>query len=122
MKAVEEWRQLLRARLRLALGAQDRLAMAVLRETLTAIESAAAPPLCIVSTESGPFAGSVGGLGAGEVARLPLTPAAVLEVMEREIGERRRAGAEYVKLGRHDEAAALEVQANLLASIVAEGD
>lgn len=115
MKTVDDWKSLLRAKVRVALGAKDKPALTVLRETLAAIENAEAPPV------DGPFAGSAGVLGAGEAARLVLSPEAVLGIVERELRERREAASEYARLGRHDEAAALTLRAELLAAIAAEG-
>lgn len=123
MKTVEEWKALLRARLRVALAAKDKLALAVVRETLAAIENAEAPPLTgAPEILDGVIAGSVGSVGAGEVARLALSPEAVFALVEREIRERRDAAAEYGRLGRHDEAGALSSQADLLAALVAEAN
>jgi uncharacterized protein YqeY len=121
MKTVDEWKALLRSRLRVALGAKDRPALTVLRETLAAIDNAEAPPLRSAPTsEDGVFAGSLGGLGAGEVARLVLTPEVVVAIVEREIRERREAAAEYVRLGRHAEADVLALQADVLVALGAE--
>lgn len=121
VKTIDEWKAILRTRIRLALGAKDRPALAVLRETLAAIENAEAPPVGDASTSvEGPFAGSAGPLGAGEAPRLVLPPEAVVVLIERELRERRDAIAEYVRLGRRDEADVLSLQANLLADLVAE--
>lgn len=121
MKTVDDWKTLLRARLRLALAARDRPALAALRETLAAIENAEAPPTgSAPASESGVFAGSVGGLGAGEVERLVLAPEAVVAIIEREVRERRDAATEYVRLGRHEEASVLSSQADVLAALATE--
>jgi uncharacterized protein YqeY len=118
---VSEWKALLRARLHLALGARDRSAVAVLRETLAAIENAEAPPMrSAPASDGGLFAGSVPGLGAGELPRLALAPDAVVAIVEREIRDRRDAAAEYVRLGRHAEAGALSSQADMLAALAIE--
>lgn len=126
MKTVDEWKVLLRARLRAALGAKDKSAMTVLRETLAAIDNAEAPPMAnapsSASSESGPFAGSAGRVGAGEVERLLLSPEAVVSLIEREIRDRRDAIAEYLRLGRRDEADALSSQADVLADVLAEAN
>lgn len=122
MKTVEEWKAVLRAKLRTALGAKDKPALTVLRETLAAIENAEAPPMTAPTTVDGSFAGSVGGLGAGEIERLALTPDAVLAIVERELAERREAAVDYERLGRHEEAVALSAQADVLAAIAAEAD
>lgn|GEM_PF-5513582 len=56
-KTVDEWKALLRARLR----AQDKPALIVLRETLAAIENAESPPMTTPAPMDGPFQGSAGG-------------------------------------------------------------
>lgn len=123
MKTVDEWKTLLRARLRAAIGAKDKPALTVLRETLAAIDNAEAPPMrSAPASEGGAFAGSVGGLGAGEVARLVLAPEAVLAIIERELRERRAAAADYARLGRHDEARELSSQVDLLAALAVGGE
>ncbi len=123
MKTVDEWKALLRARLRLALGAKDQPAVTILRVTLAAIDNAEAPPVTSAPTHAGgAFAGSVGGLGASEVERLALTPAAVLAIVERELGDLRHAAAEYARLGRNAAAAGLSAQADALATVVAAAE
>lgn len=100
MKTVEEWKALLRVKLREALGSRQRHLIAVFRETLAAIENAEAPPATTpLANTSSVIAGSVSGLGAGEVSRLILSSKAVAELIEREIQERSEAAGEYAKLG-----------------------
>jgi hypothetical protein len=95
--------------------------LTVLRETLAAIDNAEAPPVSSAPTsDGGVFAGSLGGLGAGEAARLVLTPEAVVAIVEREIRERREAAAEYLRLGRHSEAGVLTLQADVLVALGTE--
>jgi uncharacterized protein len=119
VRNVEEWKASLRAKLRTALVAKDKPALAVLRETLAAIENAEAPPGSrSPAREDGVFAGSVGGLGAGEVARLVLTSDAVVAVIEREIRERKEAAAEYQRLGREDDARVLASQVDVLVALI----
>jgi len=123
MKTVDEWKALLRKRIRAALGAKDKPALAVLRETLAAIDNAEAPAMAGSASpaqKEGPFAGSAGSLGAGEVERLALTPEAILQLVEREIRERQEAAAEYTRLGRPQEAGVLVAQAELLAALITE--
>lgn len=118
MRSVEEWKRVLRAALRGALHARQVHAVAVLRETLAAIDNAeaadssAAPPV-----QHGAIAGGVAGLGAGEVPRRKLSPEAVTAVIEREIQERRDAATTYSALGRHDEASTLKLQIDVLVSL-----
>ncbi|NTX14339.1 GatB/YqeY domain-containing protein [Myxococcus sp. CA056] len=115
MKTVDEWKAMLRAAMKEALRARNAPASAVLREVLAALDNAEAPDVSgAPAAVDGAFAGSAGGLGSGEVARLALTPEAVSAVIEREVQERRDAVALYVSLGRHDEANALTAQLNVL--------
>lgn len=108
----------LRTRLREALGARDKHVVAVLRETLSAIENAEAPPSTGAPTlVEGPFAGSAGGPGSGEIPRRLLEPEAVTAIVRREIQERQEAAAEYTKLGRHDEARVLISQVEVLVAL-----
>ncbi len=118
-RTVEEWKATIRSELRKALAAKDRHALAVLRETLAAIDNAEAPAATNAAPASAPgvFAGSESGLGAGEIARLALSPEAVTAIVDREIRERRDAEAMYVKLGRTEEAHVLASQADLLAAL-----
>jgi uncharacterized protein len=121
MKTVDEWKALFRARIRAALGARDKTALTVLRETLAAIENAEAPPAGHAPTlVDAPSLGSVGTLGAGEAPRLVLPPEAVVALIERELRELRDAVAEYLRVGRPDEADVLSLQAEVLADLVAE--
>lgn len=123
MKTVEEWKALLRIKLREALGARQRHVIAVLRETLAAIENAEAPSASTpLANTNSVIAGSVSGLGAGEVPRLILSPKTVAEIIEREIHERCEAAGEYAKLGRNEEAAVLTSQVTVLNALMAEKD
>jgi uncharacterized protein len=119
MRSVEEWKSVLRAALRDALRTRQAHAVAVMRETLAAIDNAeaaeasAAPPV-----EHGAIAGGVAGLGAGEVPRRVLSAEAVTAIVEREMAERRDAAITYAALGRQDEASTLRQQIDLLASLL----
>ncbi len=124
MRGVEAWKGVLRAALRQALLGQDAAVVAVMRETLAAIDNAeavevsAAPP----AGQSGRIAGGVVGLGAGEVPRRVLSPAAVTTIVEGELEARLAAAATYTALGKAEEAARLRLQADLLASLLTGGD
>jgi len=118
VRSVEEWKRVLREALRDALRARQTHAVAVLRETLAAIDNAeaadtsAAPPV-----QHGVIAGGVPGLGAGEVPRRVLGAEAVAAIVAREIEERRAAAATYEAMGRRDEASALRLQADVLVGL-----
>lgn len=118
MKTVEEWKAILRSKLREAMGARQKHVVAVLRETLAALDNAEAPPLNSIRPASeGVFAGSVEGVGAGEVSRLLLEPEAVSSLVRREIQERKDAAHEYSKLGKMEEAGILLEQAGVLEAL-----
>lgn len=118
MKTVDEWKQALRAALGDAMRARQMHAVAVLRETLAAIDNAeAAQAPAAAPMQQGVFAGSVAGLGAGEVPRKVLGPDDVAAIVEREITERRDAAAMYERLGRHDEVRTLNLQIDVLLAL-----
>ena len=109
----------LRARLRFALTqamkARDAVARTALRATLGAIDNAeAADPSAAPTMLPGRIAGGVAGLGAGEVARLELSEADVVEIVRNEIADRERAAAEYETSGHAEHAAALRAEAAVL--------
>lgn len=111
MRSVDEWKTVLRAALREAQRARQPHVVTVLRETLGAIDNAEAAELALAPpTQQGAIAGGVAGLGAGEVARKVLGPGDVAQIIERELEERRVAVAQYVGLGREEEAAVLRAQ------------
>lgn len=121
MKRIDTWKSLLRVRLKEALAARQQPVVSVLRETLAALDNAEAPAAGAAPIDSdGAFAGSLAGLGAGEVARLSLGPEAVAALIAREIRERRDAAQEYRRLGRDEAASLLELQADVLARLEAE--
>jgi uncharacterized protein len=119
VRSVEEWKTVLRAALRDALRTRQVQAVAVLRETLAAIDNAeAADPSAAPPVQQGVIAGGVAGLGAGEVPRRTLSAEAVTAIVEREIQERRDAVTTYAALGRHDEASTLRLQLEVLVSLL----
>ncbi|MBL8938825.1 MAG: hypothetical protein JNM69_29965 [Archangium sp.] len=120
MKTVDDWKTLLRAALKAELRARRPFAVAVLRETLAAIDNAEAAELSEApAVEHGVIAGGVAGLGAGEVARRALTPEDVSRLLAREIDDRRAAQTQYLSLGRTEEAATLGLQVDLLNGLLA---
>ena len=118
MRTVDEWKATLRAALKDALRTRNAPASAVLRETLAAIDNAEAPDLSVApDAVGGVIAGSVEGLGSSEVSRLLLSPEAVEALIQRELQERREAVALYMRLGKHDEASALQAQVDVLLAL-----
>lgn len=115
MRSVAEWKAALRAQLREALRARKVDVVTVLREAMAAIDNAEAPPANEArATANEVFAGSVAGVGAGEVPRLLLSPGAVAAIIDAEIGARRDAAREYAECGRDKEASTLLSQADVL--------
>ena len=64
------------------------------------------------------FAGTAGGLGAGEAPRALLEEEQERAIVAREAQERRDAADDYERLGQADEAARLRAEADLLATFV----
>jgi uncharacterized protein len=118
MRSVEVWKSVLRDALRDAQRARHASAVAVLRETLAAIDNAeAVDPSAAPPAQHGVIAGGVAGLGAGEVARRVLSAQEVAALIEYEIQERRAAAATYEAHGRLKEADALRSQIDLLVAL-----
>jgi hypothetical protein len=102
VRSVDEWKGALREALREARRARRAHAVAVIRETLAAIDNAeAAEPDAAPPVQHGVIAGGVPGLGAGEVPRRVLSAEAVTAIVEREIhGPARRGGRAEAPGGR----------------------
>jgi uncharacterized protein YqeY len=105
----------LQAALRTAMKARDRAAMAVLRTTLAALDNAQAVKDDVAPVAHEHFAGTAGGLGAGEAERAALDETQARAIVAREAQERRDAADDYERHGRGDEAARLRAEADLLA-------
>jgi uncharacterized protein YqeY len=114
-------RNRLGAELRDAMKRRDRIAMAVLRSALAAIDNAEAPPGGDVASSmvvSEHVAASAEGLGAAEVARLVLTERDMLGIVAGEARDREHAAIEYDDLGQRERAERLRAEAAVLRSIV----
>ena len=99
-----------------ALRARDGVAVSALRSALAAIENAGAvDPAQAPQADSGPIAGAVAGLGAGEVPRRSLGPDELRALVGAEVEHRRTAAREYAELGRPDQAERLRAEADVLA-------
>ena len=109
-----ELRERLRAALKDAMRARDTIAVGAFRSTLGAVDNAESVDVDAVRTTSGPIAGATRGLGATEVPRKILDDAAIREIVQREIDERRSAADEYDALGRADEASRLRSEAHAI--------
>jgi uncharacterized protein YqeY len=110
-------RQRLRRALPAAMKARDRAAVSALRSALAAIENAEAADASSAPAAPGTaeFAGSVVGLGAGEVARRTVTEADAVAIVRAEIGERLSAADGYDSAGRSEHAERLRAEAAALA-------
>lgn len=115
-------RTTMRADLTAAVKVRDKPAIAALRSALAAIENAEAVPLD-ESTDLSGTAQIVGGtpFGSAEAERRSLTEDEVAAIVAREVSERTSAAAEYVRLGRDDQAARLRAEAEVLSRYLAAG-
>jgi uncharacterized protein YqeY len=105
----------LREHLQTALKSRDQVAIAAVRSALSAIDNAEAADVSHApALQEGMIAGGVAGLGAGEVPRRQLSEDQVLDIVLAEINERRVAAAEYEDARRHDRAARLHAEADVL--------
>jgi uncharacterized protein YqeY len=118
-------RDRLRRALPAAIRARDTVAVAALRSALAAIDNAEAvdPEAVEPQADHAPasdagshpgVAGSVAGVGAGEVARRPLTAWEIEETVRAEVVERQIVARIYEGAGRFDQAERLRREAQLL--------
>lgn len=115
MAPAQHWRDTLRRGLMSARKARDTPRVVALRSALSVIDNAEAPEVATVSAcTAGPFAASVPGVGATEVARLELSDTEIRLLIESEIDERLSAADEFVTAGYHVRAAELRSQAAVL--------
>jgi hypothetical protein len=115
MTPAQHWRDRLRQGLMSARKARDTPRVVALRSALSAIDNAEAPHVTAVAAyAAGPFAASVPGLGATEVARLELADTEIRHLIESDIDERLSAADQFVAAGYHVRAADLRSQAAVL--------
>lgn len=117
-------RDRLRHALPAAMKARDRTAVGALRSALAAIDNAEAVDVAFAPTVNiadADVANSAVGLGAGDVQRLVLTDAQMAGIVRAEIADRRAAAADYERAGRHDRAARLRGEADVLAAHLPTG-
>jgi uncharacterized protein YqeY len=112
-------REPLRLRLRVALTralkTHDSTAVTALRSALGAIDNAESiDPSHAPKAESGPIAGAVSGLGAGEVVRRALSEREMEDIVRAEVTSRQSAAVEYERLDRSEDAARLRAEAAIL--------
>lgn len=115
MTPAEQWKQRLRQALVEAMRAKDADAVSAIRQAVSALDQAEAVAATTTNITSGPIAGAVAGLGAGDAPRRVLSEVEVLAVLERECAERAAAIEQLKSLG-HD-TSALERQAQALAKL-----
>ena len=111
-----------------AMRARDKRAVAVLRSTLGAIDNAEAVDAAQAPQAGeerpageGGIAGTVAGVGAGEVERRALTAAEMEALVRREVAERRAAARGYERAGRAAHAERLNAEAELLGAYLEGG-
>ena len=103
----------LRAALRTAIKARDRVAVTALRSALAAIENAEAVEVT-GAAQHGLAIEQSPGLGGAEVQRRTLTEADVARIVDAEIADREAAARTYVTAGHTDRADLLLAEAAIL--------
>lgn len=110
-------RRELREALNEAMRNRQVVAIAALRSALSAIDNAEAPDAVHAPKPTAghaTFAGTVAGLGAGEVERHELSEAELAQLIEAEITDRDQTAETYRLSGRVDLADRLKAQADVL--------
>ena len=121
-RPAEDIRARLQQALRTALRDRDTAAVSALRSAQAAIGNAEAvvpPPGSPAPGGNQHFAGSVGGLGAGEVPRRVLTEEQASDIVRAEITERHDAAELYERSGHADRADRLRREADALQAALA---
>jgi uncharacterized protein YqeY len=119
----ESLRDRLRRALTAAMKARDTSRVAALRSALAAIDNAEAvdPAPAQSGAEHPQIAGSVGGVGAAEVARRSLTQAQMESILRAEIADRHAAARTYEHARQPDLADRLRAEADVLTSFLDPG-
>lgn len=99
---------------------RDVVATSAIRSALGAIDNARSVGVTDrdVPAGSGRIAGSVEGLGAGDVPRREMDDEQIIEIVLVEVSDRERAAEEYSALGRTDEAARLRSEGEVLLGLL----
>ena len=110
----------LRAALKEAMKSRDVVATSAIRSALGAIDNAGSVPVTDRDVTEGPghIAGSVQGLGAGDVPPREMDDEQIIEIVLAEVKGRERAAEEYTDLGRTEEAARLRSEGEVLLSLL----
>ena len=106
----------LKEELRRAMRERDAVAIGAFRSAVGAIDNAEAVDGSLAPPPEADehLAGSVLGLGAGEVARRELTEAELEDVLRAEVDERVAAAGDYERSGRHERAERLRREAEVV--------
>jgi uncharacterized protein len=131
----EDLRTRMRRALVAAMKARDERSIAALRSALAAIDNAEAVSAGAAAADSGggdreqvepageghpAFAGTVQGLGAGEVERRNLTAAEMETIVRAEMAEREIAAGAYERAGHAEHAIRLRGEAEVLSAYLGE--
>jgi uncharacterized protein len=110
----------LRAALKEAMKTRDTIATSAIRSALGAIDNAgsAGGSDLGVPEGSGTIAGSMEGLGGGDVPRRELDEGQVIEIVRSEVMDRRNAAEEYDDLGQTEAAARLRSDCEVLLGLL----
>ena len=112
-------RQRLRSELTAAMRGRDRVAVAVLRTTLAAVDNAEAVEVGSRATGMSLAVEQVPvGVGATDGERLALTEADVEGIVRGELADRLRAAVEYDEVGRPDHAERMRAEAGILSAVL----
>jgi hypothetical protein len=99
---------------------RDPIARSAIRSALGAIDNAGSVGVNDrdLPGSSGHIAGSVQGLGAGDVLRREMDDGQIIEIVRAEVTSRERAAEEYEGLGWVDEAARLRSECEVLLGVL----
>src|SRR5580704_17483404 len=113
----------LRAALKESMKSRDVVATSAIRSALGAIDNAGSVGGIgrVEPEDSGHIAGSVDGLGAGDVPRREWDEVQIVNIVLAEVKDRERAAEEYADLGRTEEAARLRSEGEVLRSLLPDG-
>jgi uncharacterized protein YqeY len=112
-------RERLRRALPAAMKARDTTAVTALRTAIAAIDNAESVDTTLTPT-SGPIAGAVTGLGAGEAARRQLSEDEMVALIQAEVGAREAAAADCDQAGQAEHGAQLRAEAAVLTGLLTE--
>jgi uncharacterized protein len=117
---VSEIEARLRAALKEAMRSRDPVATSAIRSALGAVDNAGSVGVTGRNVPAGSdyIAGSVKGLGAGDVPQREMNDEQIIEIVLVEVRDREGAAEEYSALGRTEEAARLRSEAEVLLGLL----